>query len=442
MPHPPAIVIGLASLVGLQTARLLADRGIRVVGVAGDRKHFAARTRACTRLVQAPVHGPGLMAALRQLGPELGERAILVPCTDLSVLTVSEHRDELAAWFDLPLAAHERVRDLTDKARFAGVVAELGLGAPTTYVIRDRRDALLAAGALSYPVVLKPAVKTGAWKTATSAKVLRIESSIDLVSAFVRVRGSVDAYVAQEYVEGDDDQLWTCNGYFDAEGRSLVTFVTRKCRQWPPHLGIASFATECRNDTVVDVAERLFGGVGFRGLGYLELKHETSTGRWLVIEANVGRPTGRSATAEAGGVELLLTMYCDAAGLPLPAARRQRYRGVAWIDLRRDLLAALHYWRRGELTPGDWWRDMRRPKVHAVLSWRDPAPFVHELHQSGRKATRRSLHRLTDSLRPRRSGLVAQRSAARRPEPIPVPDPATDAKPSARTPPSGSVVEA
>ena len=77
------------------------------------------------------------------------------------------------------------------------------------------------------------------------------------------------------------------------------------------------------------------------------------TGRLVIIEPNVGRPTGRSAIAEAGGVELVLTAYCDVAGLPLPGAREQRYVGAKWIDLRRDLQAALVARRQGTLSaPG------------------------------------------------------------------------------------------
>ena len=41
-------------------------------------------------------------------------------------------------------------------------------------------------------------------------------------------------------------------------------------------------------------------------LGYVEAKRDVRTGRHYLIEPNIGRPTGRSAIAEAGGVELLL----------------------------------------------------------------------------------------------------------------------------------------
>jgi len=98
----------------------------------------------------------------------------------------------------------------------------------------------------------------------------------------------------------------------------------------------------------------------------------------LIIEPNVGRPTGRSAIAERGGVELVYTAYCDAVGLPIPRTH-QRYVGVKWIDVRRDLQAAVVGYRRGRLSVRDWASSVRGPKAHAIWSTRDPLPFAVDL---------------------------------------------------------------
>jgi predicted ATP-grasp superfamily ATP-dependent carboligase len=105
------------------------------------------------------------------------------------------------------------------------------------------------------------------------------------------------------------------------------------------------------------------------------MKRDQRTGQHFIIEPNIGRPTGRSAIAEAGGVEILYTKYCDLANLPLPANREQKYEGVKWIYLMHDIQSSFYYWRRGELTFREWWRSIRGPKYFAVLSWNDPAPF-------------------------------------------------------------------
>lgn len=393
--RPKAVVIGLASVTGLQTARILASRGVPVIGIAGNRRHFAARTRVCERIIEADVHGEGFLDVLELLGPQLGERAVLYPCTDQSVLLISKYRDRLRPWYHVVMPSDEVMRTLTEKATFYPYAQLLGLPTPRTFILRSRSDAEHAADQLPYPAVLKPSVKSTVWKHNADVKVLPVSDPAELLAGFDLLMPWADALVAQQYVEGGDDQLFTCNCYFDAQHRPLVTFVTRKLRQWPPHVGTASFAEECRNDEVVAETIRLFGAVGFRGLGYLEMKRDHRTNQLYVMEANIGRPTGRSATAEAGGIELLYTMYCDAVGLPLPEHRTQRYVGATWVDLRRDLLSSIHYWRQGELTVSDWYRSMRQPKVHAVLSARDPLPGGFEMVQSARKAAWRLLRPAT-----------------------------------------------
>jgi D-aspartate ligase len=114
------------------------------------------------------------------------------------------------------------------------------------------------------------------------------------------------------------------------------------------------------------------------------MKRDQRSGEYFIIEPNIGRPTGRSAIAEAGGVELVYTMYCDALGLPLPANREQKYGGVKWIYLKHDLQSALHQWRRGRLSLKEWWQSLRGRKTDAVFCWTDLAPFWFDLVRSFR----------------------------------------------------------
>jgi hypothetical protein len=156
-------------------------------------------------------------------------------------------------------------------------------------------------------------------------------------------------------------------------------------------------AEEYRNDVVLKETVRLFSGVHYRGLGYLEMKRDRRTGKHLIIEANIGRPTGRSAMAEAGGVELHYAMYRDAVGQPLSANLEQKYEGVKWIYLRQDLQSALYMWWAGELTLREWWQSWRGRKAYALFSWTDPVPFLADLKRvigllvSSRRRNQRSL---------------------------------------------------
>ncbi len=390
------MIVGLASIVGLQTARIFAAEGVRVIGLAGNRAHFAARTNACHEVIETNVHDAGVVEVLERLGPTLGARAVLVPATDQAVLHISAQRERLEQWFHVPMADHTVVRALLDKAEFSDLTAELGLRTPQTRIVSDQASALAAGGALSFPLVVKPTVKSRHWRRFTGSKVLLLHTPEQLADVVAEALPAIPTLVVQEYVEGGDEQLLTCNAYFGRNHQPLATFVSRKKRQWPPHLGIASYAEPCLDAEVRDTAVELFTRAGFSGLAYVEFKRDPTSGRLLLIEANVGRPTGRSAMAEASGVALMRTMYADALGVPLPpvASRSQRAGGASWIDLRRDVMAAVHYWRRGEVTVAQWVADLWKAREHAVISAKDPVPFVFELAQSAKKLLSRALRRV------------------------------------------------
>lgn len=258
---------------------------------------------------------------------------------------------------------------------------QTGLPIAAAYVLRNRADAELAAEKLTFPCVLKPAVKTVTWRARTNAKLYKAVSRPELLHHYDRCHDWSEVLIAQEWVDGPDTCHFTCNAYFDATSNPLVTFVSQKLRQWPLEGGEACFSQECRNDAVLQQTVRLFHDVGHRGLAYLEMKLDSRTARHVIIEPNVGRPTGRSAAADAAGVDLLYTQYCDALGSPLPLMREQKFHNAKWIDFRHDCQSAFHRWRRGDLGLLEWVRSLRGCR-DAVFSWNDPHPFFADLSQA------------------------------------------------------------
>ncbi len=252
---------------------------------------------------------------------EFGEDPVLVPSTDLSVLTISEHRKELQDYrFVLP--EHVLLEALIDKVGFVRCADQHSFPVPKTSVLTIPSDAQKAADDLTFPVFMKPAVKTPDWEANTSLK-------------------------------------------------------TRQC---PPEFGTACLAQESDNAAVAEQTAVFFQRLNYRGLGYIEFQRDRRTGKHLIIEPNIGRPTGRSAMAEACGVPLLLTMYCDAVGIPMAAVSRQNTspEPIKWVHLRRDVQAGIRAWRRGEGSLLSWLRSLRGRKIFAAASRRDPHPFLAE----------------------------------------------------------------
>ncbi len=383
---PRAVVIGLENFLGLQTARILAGHNVPVIGIATDPKRPFCHTNACEKILFTDTSTRAFVQTLLELGPTLDQKAVLFPCGDISVWMIAEHHKELEAWYHILQPEPEVVDLLMNKSRLYAFAQKTGLPISQTFILKTREEAVSASEKLSYPSILKPGDTTSDWLQKTGGiKVYRIHSPEELLAVYDRCAAWVPSLIVQEWVEGPESSLYSCNCYFDADSNPLVTFVARKIRQFPPETGVSSLSVEERNDIVLQTTLQLFKSVNYRGLGYLEMKRDTRTGENFIIEPNIGRPTGRSAICEAGGVELIYTAYCDAADLPLPENRIQQYTGAKWIYWQRDLKSALYYWRRGELTLKEWQHSLRGKKRCAVFSWSDPAPFWIDLAASIRK---------------------------------------------------------
>ena len=373
---PYAIVIGLDCIQGLQSARILAERKVPVIGIAKDPKYYSCRTRVCERILFTDTGGPDLIELLVELGPTFAASPVLFPCQDKNVLVISEHRQRLEPWYHVILPEHEIVTKMMDKASFYTHAQETGLPIPPTFVLHSREDAKSAAGQLTYPVIIKPPYRLREWAKHTKLKGIVAKSPDAFLAHYEHMADWAETLIVQQLVLGGDSSHYTCNCYFNRDGEPLVSFTTQKLRQWRPKTGQACLSQEVLNDIVVAETLRVYAGVPYRGLGYLEMKRDERSGDYFIIEPNIGRPTGRAATAEAAGVELLMTMYCDAVGLPLPTQREQKGTGVKWMHLLRDLQAAFYHWRRGELTLKAWWQSIKGPKVFAITSLRDPGPIL------------------------------------------------------------------
>lgn len=381
--QPYAILIGLDSMQGIQAARILAARGVPVIAIATDPRHHACRTRVCERVLVADQGDEQILCFLDELGAQLTQKAVLFPCTDPMVLLVSRNRERLAQSHHVILPDPDVVEMLSDKIGFYTYAQQHGFPIPETRILYSRQDAEKAAVALTFPCAMKPSRRTPEWIANSKLKAFKIWNSEELLELYDTYHGWADALIVQEWIEGTDAELYSCNCYFDGRSKPVATFIARKLRQWPPRTGQSSLGEECRNDLVLEESIRLLRSVNYRGLGYVEMKRDVNSGKYYIVEPNIGRPTGRSAIAEAGGVELLYAMYCDAVGLPLPTGC-QKYKGVKWVHLRRDFQSALFDWKQGELTIADWWRSLRGRKAYALFSWRDPAPFLSDLFATAR----------------------------------------------------------
>ncbi|HUA45096.1 MAG TPA: hypothetical protein VMA77_07705 [Solirubrobacteraceae bacterium] len=361
--------------------RSLSASGLRVTAVGNARQAPGLWSRAAhvRRLAPDPRRdAEGFIARLEQILS--GTRHdLLLAGTDVALLTVSGHRDRLAPYVELGLPSHEIVQRSLDREQLAIEAAAVGLAPPEAHVCRTVEDALRAAGAFGYPVVVKPVhvvVESGGAARRRSAVLVHDARAAESAA---RALGTC---IVQRRVNGF---IVSFAGVATADGL-LGLAISRYRRTWPPEAGSVCFSETISGPPGLEHSvESLLERLGWRGIFELELIERPGLGL-SAIDFNP-RPYGSLALAVAAGAPLPAVWGQWLLGrAPRPARARigVRYR---WEDA--DLRHLVWQARHGHLSSALSIARPRRAVAHAYFQARDPGPLLARGVQLARDAGER-----------------------------------------------------
>ncbi|MBI3302274.1 MAG: hypothetical protein HYZ72_09410 [Deltaproteobacteria bacterium] len=410
--QPPAIVLGLGQN-GMATTRALGRVGVPVIGIDSDLKQPGARTRYCTKIYckDFASGGLGLLDTLMQLGKSLNCKGVLIPSGDLNVSLVSEQREVLAPYFHFALPSKEVIRLFLNKKAFYQFALQHGFSLPRTYFTEGKNDISDIAREIDYPCLIKPFLHTSSeWKKHFDTRLFLADSPDMLLSLFECIYPIHQDLIIQEYMPGEDSQLYWGVTYLNAEGKPLAVWTGRKLRQYPRGFGTATLA-ESRNDPwVAKEAVAILQAMGHRGYGVVEFKKDRRDGRLKITEPTGGRTWFPHSIVTRSGINLPYILYRDLLGLPV-AEQTTFAEGIKWIHEERDLKTVfLYFLPEKKLTLWSWLKSYRGKRVYAYAAWHDPKPFLTSLSRLVQAGYRRLQRRLstTDPERARNRGKKPQ----------------------------------
>lgn len=329
----PAVVVG-GSLNSLGVVRSLALARMPIYVLDVSRKCPAPWSRHC-RFVRTPsLEGRALIETLVALATQLGNRPVLILTSDDSVTTVSAERARIEPLYRLSLPAAEMVGALADKGAFQDLADREQFPVPRGACVSDESE-LPRIRALTPPLVVKPADKVLVLNGVVD-RAVRAESTIEAEATAARMLRHAPRVIIQEWVEGPDTEIFFTLFTCDRQSRIVGLFSGRKIACSPPAVGSTAICIaapevldELRAETLRFIAQ-----TGYQGLGSLEFKRDSRTGRFLIIEPTVGRTDWQEEIATLCGVNLPLLTYRVEVGLPeLPCADRTVV-PVAWRSSR------------------------------------------------------------------------------------------------------------
>lgn len=328
--RPAAVVAGLG-LNGLGVVRSLARAGIPVVALDTDMSKPTAATRFGRKIRIRALAGPEFVAILMALRPQFTEKPVLILTEEASVSAISSEREEIMDAYRISLPAHELVETLMDKTLFQAVAEKTGFAVPRSLAIDDA-SIDTAVTQLRYPCILKPAKKVAAFGQ-RFAKAYRVENPDEVIGLWREMRSIISTAILQEWIMGNDGDVYFCLQYRNRPDQSTASFVGRKILQWPPLVGgTASCAPAPEySDTLSSLTDRFFQTVGFQGLCSMEYKRDPRDGEFYMVEPTVGRTDYQEEIATLNGVNIPAMAYWALTG-ETGSANRPAPPPVGWRD--------------------------------------------------------------------------------------------------------------
>jgi hypothetical protein len=337
------------SRAALAAVRALAAGGYRAAVTVSGSRSLASASRYCARSVKVPsvtADPAGFAAAVRaQLSGD--EYLTFLPITEAVLVAL-----------DLP------VRGLISKSAIAESAGRAGVPMPPTRIFARAEDLRDAAEELTYPVVVKPDVKT--------RLALRVDSAATMRSADLADGVLVTQPFLNEKLRGVVGLMW--------QGELVAAVHMSYLRTWPVPCGTISAGESQPPDMDLEAGlERLLAD-------YNGIFHADLAGPYL-LDLN---PRAHAAVAlgVAAGVNVV-AQYCDLLrGVGVVRSRAKA--GIHFRWLEGDVRSLHSAARRGDLSWSSAIRQIApRPRTAYSLEDRhDMGPTVARLRQIAARARR------------------------------------------------------
>lgn len=378
----PAVIVG-GGLNALGIVRSLGNEGVPVIVVDTEFRSPAMRSRYGRKIMVPILEGADFVDRLLALAKNFPSPPVLFVTEEKTVITVSEHRDRIQEGFLIRLPQHERLMQLMHKQGFHELAEACDAPVPRTVRLQGLDDLPLIEK-LRFPCVFKPSNKNYEYG-ARFKKAYKVNSTSEVAGLYRQILPVMADMVVQEWIEGEDSDIYFCLQYIGMDGKCVTSFSGRKIRSWPPRIGGTASCTAAWDEAqeLKELTSRFFRQVGFSGMGSMEFKRDMRDGRFYMVEPTVARTDFQEEVATLNGINIPLAAYCYELGFPPavehkvpipriwrdPQSDRWAYEeGNGLIDLRSNSYQVRDaYWRHADPLP---WVDFMVDRLVAKLGLR------------------------------------------------------------------------
>jgi D-aspartate ligase len=369
----PAVVLSTHN-TGLAVTRALGEKGVPIIAVYYQNRDMGYVSKYVTHKVTAP-HPEQEQEAFIDLLVDLSRthgRCILIPCDDGTLAAVGNNIQTLSEHHLVACPDWDVVRSAIDKPYTYQLAESLGVPLPKTAIPKDIEEVRAYCQTAHFPCLVKPR-QSHIYFERFRKKMVKATDVDTLMQAYHEATSVGIDVMLQEYIEGPDTAGINYNSYF-WDGQPIVEFTAQKVRLSPPDSGVPSVVISKDIPEVVEAGRKLLKAFDYRGYSCMEFKKDPHDGIYKLMEINA-RHNRSTLLAVRCGINFPWIEYQHRLFGNVPHNESFR-KGVYWIDMTRDLATMGKYIKRGEFSLWGQLKPYLARNVFAVLSLKDPFPFI------------------------------------------------------------------
>ena len=153
----PVIVLSTNGTQCLGITRSLGKLGVQVHVIQSNTWMPSFFSKYCKNkyICNRELPSEAVIKYLLNIASKIGEKSILIPCSDELVNTIVDNRGLLGEFYILPLISPELVKSLISKKEMFFVAKKYGIPTPRTYFPPSRGDLVKYIDQIRFPLMLK-----------------------------------------------------------------------------------------------------------------------------------------------------------------------------------------------------------------------------------------------------------------------------------------------
>ena len=370
-----AVVIG-GDFQGLGVIRSLAEKEVPVFLVEHERcigrySRYVKRRARNYSLLSEKVFADYLISLAKK---ESLKDWVLFPNNDECVKLLSLYKEPLSEWFRVAVPDWEVTEKFYYKRSSYEFAKKNNIPIPISYSGANLEDFLKQD--LNYPVILKPTCKEIYYPDAKK-KAVRADDEKMFKHEFDEMQKFIDPseIVVQEMIEGGPQNLYSFATLFDGE-KIIAGISANRLRQHPMDFGHATtYAVSVVIEELESLSTKILRAMGYKGIAEVEFMKDQRDNKFKFIEIN-GRPWGWHTLVKASGLNLPYMLFQFMNGEKIEPANPKE--NVKWLRLSTDLPTVFKEILFKRMSLKEYFKSLKGKKEFAVLSLKDPLPFLME----------------------------------------------------------------